>query len=106
MDVLLTKEFLGAFGAYAITLALLIVWLRERGTEKAALLVDLKAERDRNEKLQEKFLVSINDRATAGTQVGVAFAAATDKMADRVGGVETKLELLAGKVEMSCKAPR
>ena len=106
MDVLLTKEFLGAFGAYAITLALLIVWLRERGNSLDKKDATIAAERDRNEKLQEKFLVSINERATAGTQVGVAFAAATDKMADRVGGVETKLELLTGKVDGACKVQR
>lgn len=106
MDFLLSKEFLGGFGIATPVVALLVVWLRERGAQIVALLADLKGERDRNEKLQEKFLVSINERATAGTQVGVAFAAATDKMADRVGGVETKLELLTGKVDGACKVQR
>ncbi len=94
----------GVFGAWAFGLAVLIWWLRERGSQITSLLADLKAERERNQALQQQVLQATITRAESGTQVGVAIAASNDKFADRVGGLETEVKLFTARLDGICKA--
>lgn len=111
MEAFLTKEFLGAFGAFAITLVVMYFWIKDKSETIKELRTALKEEREKNGALTQKFLDTSDQRATAETQVGIAFAAAQDKMADRVDGTEKRLDAIAVKVDQvlmglqnTCKA--
>jgi hypothetical protein len=113
MEFLLSKEFLTSLGVAGPVIGVLLVWLRERGEQIKSLLLDLKAERETNKQLQQQFLQATQERALAGTQVGVAMAASNDKFADRIQGLETQIQILmpqlqnmVGNWSSLCKAPK
>lgn len=90
----LWKVLTGVFGAWGISMGILVWWLRERGQTIKDLVAEVKAERLAKDSLAEKYISTSIEQTKSTVAAQVQQNAINDKAADRLDGIEKALDRL------------